>query len=1122
MSKRHYLLAAGCLAALGVIGTEAAALQEPTSAMPAETVMAPGSGSSKSDFPSFDSVTKEYSKVTPTADGQAGMYTLFVNDKTGKVLAELPRNFERQKVFIAFTIKGGISEAGVQAGDMYAYWKRFGKRLALIQPNYEVRTTGDKQSKAGYRRVHTDRVILDVPIVTMGSKGGPVIDLTNLLVNQSTKFFGGRTAGANTRLAKIAKAKAFPKNVELAFEMPLRGGKFGTIYYSFAEIPENTGYKPREADERLGYFVTSHRDIGDASDESPWKRYINRWHLEKADPSLQLSPPKKPIEFYIEHTTPVRYRRWVRDGVLEWNKAFEKVGIDNAIVVYQQDEATGAHMEKDPEDARYNFILWTNSDMGFAIGPSRVHPRTGQILDADIVMDEGFITGWSKTWESLIPQMAMENFGPETYTWLESRPGADPRVTLAPPSQQEAVRQTLAREAVMRANGQLPGHHERMSSSDPTLMGDDLYDGLTGRISQVNGACQHACCKAFDVALFRLNYDLIMNMEQPTSMDDDSDSKKDPISGKWNGMVSFSGPEGMSQEMSFSMDLQLQSDGSVTGEAEIGPMGSMEISGTWDSKTSTLTVQPVDADEEPMVLKLEDGRLTGDMSEGQMSLTIWAERESFVEADSSGSSSDDGDETEEETVEDMDEDTDAEEATEEEEETTVKTGKASRKGDVQLIDGVPESFIGPQLKDVIMHEVGHTLGLRHNFKGSRIYDLDEMNAEEMKGKAIGGSVMDYLPVNINYGEDANQGDYTMVTIGPYDYWVIEYGYANDRNYKKVLERVAEPQLAYATDEDTWGPDPTARRFDNAKNPLDYADSQIALIKDLRVKIIEDMVEDGESWSEARKAYELLLGKHSSAVGIAANWIGGSYLNRHKKGDPDAVRPIENIPAEQQRRALAFVLENTMKDECYGLNSELLHRMTVDKWYDQGGMRFLYQDETYPVHSRISGIQSMALTQVLNPTTLQRIYDNEFRAMGEEDVLTLPETMDEVKVIVWSELDEQPDSNVSNQSPYISSLRRNLQRTHIDRLIDMSMPSNGMGSAAAPVSNLSRMQLREILDDIEEVKTRKMDAYSKAHLAEARSKIERALDAQYLYNVDDISGGGFDMGFMFMQEQKTDE
>ena len=195
---------------------------------------------------------------------------------------------------------------------------------------------------------------------------------------------------------------------------------------------------------------------------------------------------------------------------------------------------------------------------------------------------------------------------------------------------------------------------------------------------------------------------------------------------------------------------------------------------------------------------------------------------------------------------------------------------ATKKGDIQLIDGVPESFIGPQLKDVIMHEVGHTLGLRHNFKGSRIYDLDEMNDPEMKGKPIAGSVMEYLPVNINYGEDANQGEYTMVTLGPYDYWVIEYGYGS--NPKKTLERVAEPMLAYATDEDTMGPDPTARRFDNAKNPLDYADSQIALVKHLRSQIIEEMVEDGESWSEARKAYDLLLGKHAASVGIASNWI----------------------------------------------------------------------------------------------------------------------------------------------------------------------------------------------------------------------------------------------------------
>ncbi len=98
----------------------------------------------------------------------------------------------------------------------------------------------------------------------------------------------------------------------------------------------------------------------------------------------------------MEHTIPVRYRRWVREGILEWNKAYEQVGIINALEVYQQDARTKAHMEKDPEDVRYNFFLWTNAPIGFAIGPSRVDPRTGQIFDADIVMSEGFIRAWAR------------------------------------------------------------------------------------------------------------------------------------------------------------------------------------------------------------------------------------------------------------------------------------------------------------------------------------------------------------------------------------------------------------------------------------------------------------------------------------------------------------------------------------------------------------------------------------------------------------------------------------------------------------------------------------------------------------------------------------------------------
>ena len=162
--------------------------------------------------------------------------------------------------------------------------------------------------------------------------------------------------------------------------MPVSGGTLKTLHWSISEIKGSAGFQPRVADTRVGFFTTGYRDLGKYESDSSVVRYINRWHLEPAVPSLELSPPKKPIVFIIEHTTPLRYRRFVRDGILYWNKAFEKVGIVDAIEVYYQDKATGAHMDKDPEDVRYNFIRWLNNDVATAIGPSRIDPTTGEIL----------------------------------------------------------------------------------------------------------------------------------------------------------------------------------------------------------------------------------------------------------------------------------------------------------------------------------------------------------------------------------------------------------------------------------------------------------------------------------------------------------------------------------------------------------------------------------------------------------------------------------------------------------------------------------------------------------------------------------------------------------------------
>ena len=150
------------------------------------------------EFPPFAQISKGYEKVVSTTDGES-FYTLWVNKKKGQMLAELPRGFENQKHFIALTVASGEDYAGLQAGDELVYWKRFDKRLMMIQPNLETKSTGDAESKSSVKRLFTDRVMLDVPIVGMGPNGQPVIDMTALLAGRVSTFFQGKSA--NTGLA---------------------------------------------------------------------------------------------------------------------------------------------------------------------------------------------------------------------------------------------------------------------------------------------------------------------------------------------------------------------------------------------------------------------------------------------------------------------------------------------------------------------------------------------------------------------------------------------------------------------------------------------------------------------------------------------------------------------------------------------------------------------------------------------------------------------------------------------------------------------------------------------------------------------------------------------------------
>lgn len=890
----------------------------------------------KPEFPPLEKVTKDFTEVK-TSDGSTPYMRLWKNSKTGQMLAELPKNFSKSKQFIAPTVASGEVYAGLQSEALYVYWKQYGKRVALVRENLSVKGS-DAESKSSVDRLFTDRVLLSLPILSKG-KNGPVIDLDSLLVANASTFVNVR---AQSSLITIKKAKAFANNVEVAFEVPVSGGVLKTIHYSISKVSGSPGYKPRKADERIGYFTTSYRDFGKYKRDDVDVRYINRWHLEKKDPKLRLSPPKKKIRFYIEHTTPVRYRRWVRKGILAWNTAFEKVGIEDAIEV--MDGSDPEHLDKDPEDVRYNFVRWLNNNISTAIGPSRVNPLTGEILDADIVLTDGWIRVFEGQFSNMLPEIAMDGMTPETYEWFAKHPNWDPRVRLADPSKRDFVRQQLAYQHQQNSKAAKPWAAIENST------GQLEAKGMSSRISNQHGICLAAEGRRFDVGLMRMA--MLSMLDEEKKKDEDKEKK-------------------------------------------------------------------------------------------------------------------DGDEEKDQNKE-------------------------------QMLDGMPESFIGPLLADLVSHEVGHTLGLRHNFKASSVYEVSEMNSEEFKGKkTIAGSVMDYLPTNFKVENGEVQGDWAMIGVGPYDNWAIEYGYTLDsKQLPKILSRVAEPELAFCSDEDTTGPDPLARRYDFGKNPLDFATDQVAFAEKHRKVLIDKIVKDGDGWKEARSGYLMTLGLQVKSVSMMANWLGGTYVHRDRKGDPNGRTPIEVVETERQRDAMNFVIDNTFFDEAYGLTPELINHMTVDYF-----RRSMFSEPAWPVHDRIMGIQAATMSLLLGPTTLRRIYDNEFRVPADQDVLSLNEVLNTISDAAWKELDEAPKGKFNEREPAISSLRRNLQSEYLQRLFDLGSARSG-SAAMKPISNLATAKLREIKEKLEAAaKIDKYDAYTRAHLQDSLTRVEKWLEAQYVVNAN---------------------
>ncbi|MFQ5589705.1 MAG: zinc-dependent metalloprotease [Phycisphaerae bacterium] len=942
-------------------------------------------------YPKFEDVVKD---MVP----QKGLFTLWsypadAKDKDKqKLLCQIPKSFLGEDFMLSVSFSGGGFFTGFPLEERVVEWELLDRQLVLVAP--ETRFVVDAKDTVSdvVRRTYPERLRTAVSLVTKSPAGDPLIDLGVMLKGNFadiawTTF--GRGGGIRADLSKWTEKKAFELNVEIGVELAMRRksppGSYDKkiVHFSFWKLPK-TGYKPRVADDRVGYFVTANRDWAKPIEARDiFNRYIDRWQLVKRDPELAMCEPQEPIIFYIEKTVPVRFRRAVRDGILEWNRAFERIGFVNAIEVRQQTD-DNEWKDLDPEDMRYSFFRWIVTGSSFAMGPHRANPFTGQIYDADIVFDDSMVRFFEQRAETLLPQAALtlKMHDPALEAFLDRHPEWEPSLRILEAFKAEEGREQVATDVIRR----------RMLQRGQ--VGCDFAEGMKHQLALAHSVLADAPKEATD----RLLYDVV--------------------------------------------------------------------------------------------------------------------------------------------------------------------------------------------KETVAHEVGHTLGLRHNFKASSVYTLEEIRRRRKTDEPTCGSVMDYNPI-LFFADEPLEGRFSTPTLGPYDYWAIEYGYRpveskpvraekvemparatstlekpkpeespapgpqadgamliegkeipkdvldqlppeavkllaeraasapapeqptpaapaaapeftgpNAKELKmlhKIASRAAEPELAYATDEDTtlYGPDPNSNRWDMGSDPVEWAKERINVVNRRLANVLDWAVKQGESWYLLRQSFVTLMFEKTVVLDYVGRSIGGQHMARSHRGDPQEPPPLQLVDPRLQRKALTFIEQNLFRDDFFAVSPEVLNHLIAPRWRHTGTSVGYAVD--FPIHNFISFLQWWHLFDRMFPAGLVRLQDAELQTTA-ADKFTVAEYLQRMQAACWSDTAPQrvKEGTWTDAAPFVSSVRRSLQREYLNLAEPLVRLKPGL-VLPPDLHAMVQHSLRRLADQLgRTAATGKLDFASEAHVVSCKSRIERML------------------------------
>ena len=285
--------------------------------------------------------------------------------------------------------------------------------------------------------------------------------------------------------------------------------------------------------------------------------------------------------------------------------------------------------------------------------------------------------------------------------------------------------------------------------------------------------------------------------------------------------------------------------------------------------------------------------------------------------------------------------------------------------------------------ELLLHEVGHTLGLNHNFKSSQLHSPDEINNKELTSKVgLTGSVMDYNPFNLASDKE-EQGQFLSTVPGPYDLWAIEYGYTPDEadetstqeKLHDILARSTEEDLVFGNDADAMGSpgmgiDPTIIRWDMTDDMITYGVERIELSRKTMSNLMTELADDGSSYQELLIGYATTMSNWFRSLNIIKHYIGGVTINRAMQGQENAQQPFTPVDYQTQKRAMDALIKYGFSPEAFEAPEELYAYLQIQR----RGFNFWGTTEDPKIQDRVVAYQRALLSHLMHPVVLKRMSD----------------------------------------------------------------------------------------------------------------------------------------------------